>query len=125
MNNVAYFEIQSENPKKLADFYGKIFDWEIHEDKNLPIEYFRIKTEGMNGGILKRPTKTPPMEMGTNAFTNSMQVANFDETAKIILENGGIVAMEKFAIPGTCWQGYFVDLDHNVFGIFEVDPEAK
>jgi uncharacterized protein len=32
--------------------------------------------------------------------------------------------MERFAVPGRCWQGYFVDCDGNVFGIFEVDESA-
>ncbi|WP_286514428.1 VOC family protein [Empedobacter falsenii] len=54
-----------------------------------------------------------------------MEVENFDETAQKILENGGIIAMPKFAIPGMCWQGYFLDTDNNVFGIFEVDRHAK
>ena len=31
--------------------------------------------------------------------------------------------MDKFAIP-CAWHGYFVDLDHNVFGIFQVDEDA-
>jgi len=32
--------------------------------------------------------------------------------------------MAKFAVPGRCWQGYFLDTDNNVFGIFEVDGNA-
>jgi predicted enzyme related to lactoylglutathione lyase len=54
-----------------------------------------------------------------------MEVENFDDIAKKILELGGREAMPKFAIPGKCWQGYFLDLDNNVFGIFEVDENAK
>jgi len=77
------------------------------------------------GGVLKRPVKTPPMEFGTNAFTCSIQVENFDASAQTIVENGGQLAMSKFAIPGRCWQGYFMDTDNNVFGIFEVDENAK
>ncbi|MDQ8879119.1 hypothetical protein ABTC40_13825, partial [Acinetobacter baumannii] len=76
------------------------------------------------GGLLKRPAQTPPMEYGTNAFTCSVQVENFDEVAAKILAQGGIVAMDKFAIPSRAWHGYFVDLDHNVFGIFQVDENA-
>lgn len=41
------------------------------------------------------------------------------------IENGGKVALAKFAVPGKCWQGYFLDTDGNVFGIFEVDDQAK
>ena len=33
--------------------------------------------------------------------------------------------MPKFAVPGKCWQGYFLDADHNTFGILEVDANAK
>lgn len=65
------------------------------------------------------------MEYGTNAFTCSMQVESFDETAEKILTNAGKVAMPKFAVPGTCWQGYFLDTESNVFGIFEADENAK
>ncbi|HSW65552.1 MAG TPA: VOC family protein, partial [Bacillota bacterium] len=45
--------------------------------------------------------------------------------AKYIVANGGKVAMEKFAVPGKCWQGYFLDPDNNTFGIFQPDPDAK
>lgn len=65
------------------------------------------------------------MESGTNAFVCSVQVENFDKTNQLILQNGGQVALPKFAVPGRCWQGYFVDLDNNTFGIIEVDENAK
>jgi predicted enzyme related to lactoylglutathione lyase len=51
-------------------------------------------------------------------------VENFDATAKTILQLAGVVALPKFAVPGTCWQGYFVDTEGNTFGIFEVDENA-
>ena len=76
-------------------------------------------------GLLKRPAKTPPTQCGTNAFVCSVEVENFDETAKIIEQLGGVVALPKFAIPKTCWQGYFVDAEGNTFGIFQVDVNAK
>jgi len=125
MNAVAYFEIQASEPEKLVSFYKNVFDWEFTKDPYIPIEYYRIKTEGINGAILKRPVAVPPLMYGTNAFTCSMKVTNFDETAKKILDNGGKVAMEKFAIPGSCWQGYFIDTDNNTFGLFQVDESAR
>jgi predicted enzyme related to lactoylglutathione lyase len=54
----------------------------------------------------------------------SLEVENFDATASTILGLGGIVALPKFAVPNTCWQGYFVDPEGNTFGIFQVDPNA-
>jgi len=74
--------------------------------------------------LLQRPAKTPPPQCGTNAFVCSLEVENFDATAKTILHLGGVVALPKFAVPGTCWQGYFVDTEGNTFGIFEVDENA-
>jgi predicted enzyme related to lactoylglutathione lyase len=67
----------------------------------------------------------PPGPSGTNAFVCSIQVENFDETAAVIGRNGGKVALPKFAVPGRCWQGYFLDLDGNTFGVFEVDEGAR
>ena len=124
MNSVYFFEIQASNPALLRTFYEAVFGWEFTKQDGLPIEYYQIKTEGINGGLLQRPTETPGQGQGTNAFTCSMQVEDFDATAEKILANGGIVALEKFAVPGKCWQGYFLDPDNNTLGLFQVDESA-
>lgn len=125
MNTIGYFEIQSSKPEREIKFYQTVFGWKFIKEAFVPIEYYRIETNGINGGLLQRPAKTPPTEFGTNAFVNSIQVENFDRTAELILQNGGQIALPKFAIPGRCWQGYFTDSDHNTFGIFEVNSNAK
>jgi predicted enzyme related to lactoylglutathione lyase len=63
--------------------------------------------------------------MGTNAFVCSIWVEHFNKTAEQILALGGQIALPKFAIPGRCWQGYFIDTDGNTFGIFEADENAQ
>ncbi len=125
MNTIAYFEIQSSDTARDIKFYETVFGWKFIKEEFVPIEYYRIETNSINGGLLKRPAKVPPTESGTNAFVCSVQVENFDKTNEQILQIGGQVALPKFAIPGRCWQGYFVDLDNNTFGIFEVDENAK
>jgi len=125
MNTIGYFEIQSSNPEREVEFYKKVFSWKFMKDENIPIEYYRIETNNINGGLLKRPAQVPPMQSGTNAFCCSIQVENFNKTQELVLKNGGQVAVPKFAIPGKCWQGYFIDSDNNVFGIFEVDENAR
>ena len=125
MNNIIYFEIQSSDPSREIKFYESVFRWKFTKEEFAPIEYYSITTEGINGGLLKRPAAVPSMQMGTNAFTCSMEVSDFDATSDIILKNGGQVALPKFVIPGKCWQGYFIDPDHNVFGLVEVDANAK
>ena len=125
MNGPSYFEIQADDVKRAVKFYERIFGWKFSKEPALPIEYWRIETDGPRGGLLKRPMKPPQGPAGTNAFVCSMEVADFDAIAKKIHEAGGVVALPKFAVPGKCWQGYFVDTEGNTFGLFQVDPNAK
>ena len=125
MNSPSYFEIQADNCSRAVKFYQEIFGWKFERDPHLPIEYWRIETNGPRGGLLKRPAAVPPPMSGTNAFVCSMEVADFDAIAKTILSLGGQIALEKFAVLGKCWQGYFLDTEGNTFGVFEVDPQAK
>ncbi len=124
MNTIGYFEIQSSNPSREIQFYKNVFGWKFTSQEPSPIEYYRLETGSINGGLLKRPAKVPLQEQGTNAFTCSIQVENFDTISDLIIKYGGQIAMPKFAVPNRCWQGYFIDQDNNVFGIFEVDENA-
>ncbi len=125
MNTIGYFEIQSSDLRREIKFYETVFGWKFIREEFVPMEYYRIETNGINGGLLKRPAKIPPAESGTNAFVCSVQVDNFDKTGDLIISNGGQEALPKFAIPGRCWQGYFTDPDNNTFGIFEVDGNSR
>ena len=124
MNTIGYFEIQSSDPARETRFYQNVFGWKFFKEDSLPIEYYRIETNSINGGLLKRPADIPPPQRGTNAFVCSIEVENFDNTQELILSQGGKIALPKFAIKGKCWQGYFADPDSNTFGIFEVDVNA-
>jgi len=125
MNGPSYFEIQADDTKRAVHFYEQVFSWKFTRANEIPIEYFRIETDTSRGGLLKRPAPAPQPQSGTNAFVCSMEVKDFDQTAQRISELGGLVALPKFAVPGTCWQGYFVDTEGNTFGIFQVDRNAK
>jgi predicted enzyme related to lactoylglutathione lyase len=132
MNRIVHFEIQADDVERAATFYREVFGWTIEKWGSLDMDYWMVMTApkestepGINGGLLKRPAKTPPHECGVNAFVCTVQVENFDETAQKIEKAGGIVAMPKFAIGGMAWQGYFVDTEGNTFGVHQADPNAK
>lgn len=125
MTSIIYFEIQSSNPQREVKFYSEVFGWTFIKIEGLPIEYYQIETTGIHGGLLQRPAPTPPTHCGTNAFTCSIEVENFEAKAEKIMALGGQVAMEKFAIPNKCWQGYFLDQDNNTFGLVQVDANAQ
>lgn len=138
MNRVVHFEIQADNIERAIKFYRDIFGWQIEQWGQE--KYWMIMTDstsspqaadkdskepGINGGLLPRPAKTPGKEQGTNAFTCTVDVENFDVTAEKILKAGGVVAMPKMAIAGMAWQGYFLDTEGNVFGLHQLDKNAK
>jgi len=125
MNAPSYFEIHVQDTSRAVAFYREIFGWSFSKAEGLPIEYWRIETEGPRGGLLKRPVNALSPEHGTNAFICSMEAASFDATAAKVMGAGGQVALPKFAIPGVCWQGYFIDTEGNTFGIFQPDTTAK
>ena len=124
MNSVVYFEIQADRSERAIGFYRAVFGWDFVKDDHLPTNYWRIETEGIRGGLLPRPAGAPPPHSGANAYVCSIQVEDFDAVSEKILGSGGRVALEKFAVPGQCWQGYFLDPEENTFGIFEVDAGA-
>ena len=125
MKGPSYFEIQAADVKRAVAFYRSVFGWTFTRAEGMPIEYWRIDTDSARGGVLQRPAPAPPAAQGTNAFVCSMEVADFDAMAKRITDAGGTVALPKFAVPGVCWQGYFIDTEGNTFGIFQPDPAAK
>lgn len=125
MNRVSYFEIQAANLDRAKDFYAKVFGWHFIKDDTIPIPYWRIEMAGLYGGLLQRQVTEPASRYGTNAFVCSIQVDNFDKMTKSIIENGGRIALKKIAVVGKCWQGYFLDTEGNVFGLFQVDDKAK
>jgi len=119
-----FFEIQADDPARAIGFYSNVFGWTFTEEKGLDVEYWRIEAEEEEGGLLRRPEKAPPKGAGTNAFVCSFEVDDFDGTAQKIQRLGGTVAEPKFAVPGRCWQGYFIDPEGNTFGMYEVDENA-
>lgn len=133
MNRVVHFEIQADEPERAMKFYGDVFGW-TYQDWGAVTgsPYWGIMTApmdskepGINGGLLKRPCPAPALEQGTNAFTCTVQVDDYDTHEKKILEAGGKVAMPKFLIGDMAWQGYYIDTEGNTFGLHQVKPKAE
>ena len=125
-NRPSHFEIQANDVDRAITFYTTVFGWTFQKWDSPEMEYWMIMTAekdskepGINGGLLKRPCKTPPQECGTNAYTVTMVVEDFDDIAKKILNAGGMEAMAKFKIADMAWQGYYLDTESNVFGIHQ------
>lgn len=131
MNRVAHFEIHAENPERAAKFYTDVFGWEIKKWEGGQMEYWMVMTGGrdepggINGGLMRRNAAMGPVGSSPNAFVCTMVVENYDAIAAKIEANGGKVAMPKMALAGMAWQGYFFDTEGNLFGLHQIDKDAK
>jgi predicted enzyme related to lactoylglutathione lyase len=119
MNRVVHFDILTEKPEKLMEFYKKIFGWKF-EKYSGPMDYWMIKTgegPGIDGGMgLKNPE---------SISANTISVQNLDKKIKLITENGGTIISQKNPIPGIGWFAVFKDIDGNVFGLMQEDINAN
>lgn len=121
MNRIVHFEIPASDPEKSIKFYGDLFGWKFTRFGNE--EYWLVETgqpdqPGINGGLMKRRDPAQPV-------TNTIEVANLDDTIKRIEAAGGKIVVPKMPIPGVGWLAFFTDPDGMIHGITKADPSAK
>jgi len=114
MGRVIGFELNSQEPEKAAEFYAKVFGWEIAtphwnywalttgDDKNL----------GINGGIGKGPHDFP---FGTRI---QIEVDSIDEAISKAKESGAIIVRDKMEFD-EFFLAYMVDPTGLGFGIIQ------
>lgn len=130
MSRVVHFEIQVDDVERAKSFYTAVFGWTFEDYSEFTgSTYWGVVTgpddqAGINGGLLERPGPAPAIGQGTNGFVCTMDVGDYDETHRRIVEAGGQVALPKTALPGMAWQGYYLDSEGNTFGIHQADAEA-
>ena len=54
-----------------------------------------------------------------------MDVADLDQTIKVIEDAGGLCVVPKMPIPGVGWLAYFKDTEGHIFGAMQADLAAK
>ena len=122
MSRVIHFEIPAEDPKRAANFYEKAFGWKIDKWGG-PANYWLVTTgpekdPGINGAISEK-------NENMQATTNTISIPSFEESVKKISEAGGKVLTPKMAVQGVGYMAYCKDTEGNVFGIMQMDPNAK
>ena len=122
MPRIIHFDIPADDPARAQKFYQETFGWTF-EKWDGPMEYWMAKTgdekqPGINGGLAKRM----PGQIGV---TNTIDVNSVDEFAKKIQSKGGKVIMPKMAIPQVGYFAQCMDTEGNIFGIIQMDKNAK
>ncbi len=123
-----HFEIHAADPARAVAFYVSAFGWQTEDWTDYAgIPYFGVTTgdgPGINGAIMQRQGPNPEPGALVGGAVLTIGVDSFDDAAERILAAGGTVALPKAALPGMAWQGYFLDTEHNVFGVHQPDPNA-
>ncbi|HSL22730.1 MAG TPA: VOC family protein [Vicinamibacterales bacterium] len=111
---VVHWELWSKDPKRVGDFYRKVFGWDI---QHLPeLDYHMVQTGGeggINGGIMKPQEGPWP---GNMAFY--IAVDDLDACARQITDAGGKIIVAKQEVPGMGSFSLFSDPDGRVMGIW-------
>ncbi|MFS0890347.1 VOC family protein [Peribacillus frigoritolerans] len=131
MGRIVHFEIHVNDMERAKAFYGEVFGWSFQDWSDYAgMPYFGAVTgneneHGIDGALMQRQSAPPETHQALNAFACTIGVENYDITEAKIIENGGKLAMPKFALPGMAWQGYYIDPEGNTFGIHQPDANAK
>jgi len=124
-----HFEIQASDPERAIRFYRSLFDWQFNqwgEQKYWLIAPGDKSQPGIDGGLLPRPTPAAPENMAAvNCFVCTIDVPNVDVYVDKALKSGGTIALPKMPIPTVGWLAYCKDTEGNIFGMMQMDPDAK
>ena len=78
---------------------------------------------GINGGLLRRQGEIDGQAV--IAYVCTVNVEDVDASLQTALANGGQVALPKMPIPGVGWLVYCKDTEGNIFGMMQMDANAK
>ncbi|MDQ0185247.1 VOC family protein [Cytobacillus sp. FSL R5-0569] len=131
MSRLVHFEIHVDDMDRARKFYGEVFGWTFEDWSEFAgMPYFGAVTggedePGINGALMQRQSPPPESNQPLNGYACTIGVENYHEIEGKILNNGGVVALPKYALPGMAWQGYYKDTEGNIFGIHQPDANAK
>jgi len=121
MPKVIHFEIPAEDTKRAVAFYKKVFGWRFTEYTGM--DYWLAtagedKELGINGAISAKSDSHP-------TTINTVSVPSFEDAVNKIKAEGGEILGPRMAVPGVGYMTYCKDTEGNLFGIMQMDPNAK
>ena len=127
MPRVVHFEIHAGDPERAITFYEKLFGWTFQKWEG-PMPYWLIITgpndkPGINGGLVPRRGEIDGQAV--IAYVCTVDVESLDSSIATVEASGGSIALPKMPVPGVGWLAYCKDIEGNIFGMMQADPEAK
>lgn len=131
MNSVVHFEMPTKDKKRTADFYSKVFGWEMIQTGQEMGNYLMahttetdanqmIKVPGaINGGFFDYQDKE-----GFNVPHLVLSVDDLEEGRKAVETAGGSIIGEVMDIPNIGKYLSFKDTEGNIVGMLQPDPKV-
>ena len=121
ISSVTHFEIEGDEPAKLAEFYRSVFGGQVEQMPG--VNYWRIRIgsaepKALHGGLTYRAI---PSLNGWMLFVN---VTSLDDTVALVQKVGRSIVRPKTAVPKTAWVTIVADPAKNIFGVWQADPAA-
>jgi len=118
-NPVVHWELISQQPAKVADFYAKIFGWKVEHRPELNYRIVDTAAQGemrgINGGIVK-PDRPGPWP-GNMLFY--ILVDDLAAYRKKIVDAGGEIHVKEQKVPGMGKFCLFTDPEGRMMGIWK------
>lgn len=112
-NPVTQWQIVTKNPDRLAQFYARLFDWEISDNNALNYRMVDAGDErGIGGGIWPAPPEAPSF---VQLF---MEVGDVDAGVERAVELGGTVIIPAQTLPDGDRMAILRDPEGITFGVF-------
>jgi hypothetical protein len=118
MAKVTHFEIEGPDGKKLQDYYGSLFGWNV--DASNPMNYGIVAPveNGIGGGIAGS-------QDGGSHVRVYVEVDSIPQFLEKATSLGGKVVMDRTVLPGMVTMAQFTDPAGNVVGLVESEtPQA-
>jgi predicted enzyme related to lactoylglutathione lyase len=123
-----HFEIHADKPERAIGFYEQAFGWTFQKFEGGSMPYWLVTTgpdgtPGINGGL--HPRMGPVDGEAVIGYVCTMPVENVDAHVQKVESLGGKVAVPKMPIPGMGWLAYCKDTEGNIFGMMQMDSNAR
>ena len=120
MSRVTHFEISADDPVKMRAFYQNVFGWNVTKWEG-PIDYWLASTgdpesTGIDGALWPNAL--------THGTVVTVEVENLDAAVEKVQRHRGEIITEKTTITGIGYQIHCKDIERNIIGIHQTDPNA-
>jgi uncharacterized protein len=115
MPRIVHFELPVEDHRRAAEFYGRVFGWQVQGVEDDEEGYWVLTTgeeePGIDGAFISKRFATE--------LVNIIGVDSLDEYLKRASEAGAEVVRAKQEIPNVGSAAYIRDPEGNTVGLFE------